>query len=221
MNASVPLNASTSPLMYGWQGLSYDAAIGKWDNLARTYDQNTGTFLSQDPMGLAASDTNNYRYVWNRSASYVDPDGRVGLPGIFFGAVAGGVGGFLASGGSFNATIAGAVAGGVVGAVNPWLSQAVGSGAAGLIIGGAASAGGQIAANKWENRKWNSNFSVGAVIGSSLAGVTLAGSLAAGGYAAAEAWTFSRLSIALTEGIVGGAGELLGSEVGKLVQLCP
>ena len=68
--------------MFGWQGLAYDDATGKWDNLARQYDQNIGTFTIQDPIGAVdprtnlVIDTNLYRYVLNNPVRYVDPDGH-------------------------------------------------------------------------------------------------------------------------------------------------
>ncbi len=52
-----------------------------------------------------------------------DPDGEFGVPGAIFGGVAGGIGGFIASKGSWmtklSGTIAGAGTGAAVGALNP------------------------------------------------------------------------------------------------------
>ena len=39
------------------------------------YDPQSGRFLSQDPLGLAAGDTNLYRYVFNNPLKYTDPMG--------------------------------------------------------------------------------------------------------------------------------------------------
>ncbi|MGK0309634.1 MAG: hypothetical protein ACJAYS_000456, partial [Lentimonas sp.] len=54
--------------------------------------------------------------------------------GAIYGAFAGGVGGYISSGGSLLGTIAGAGAGALVGSVNPWASNAVGA-AAGSAVG--------------------------------------------------------------------------------------
>lgn len=72
--ANVSLSPSSSPLMYGWQGLAYDAATKNWDNLARQYDQNTGTFLSQDPIGVEGG-VNVYGSRKNNPLTFSDPDG--------------------------------------------------------------------------------------------------------------------------------------------------
>ena len=217
----VSLSPSTNAVNYGWQGLSLDTVSGNWDNEARQYAENTGTFTSQDPLGLAGGDLNLYRSRGNNPLGYLDPDGRFGLPGIVFGAVAGGLGGFLSSGGSIKATIIGAGAGAVVGAFNPWLAEAAGAGVAGIITGAASSAAGQLAGNLADHRALGTGFSFGSVVGSSVAGLTVGGALAAGGYAAAEAWTAARFATSITEGVLGGAGELAGEKVGKLVQTCP
>lgn len=45
------LSATSNPVMYGWQGLRYDAESGLWDNRARTYNASLGRFNSQEPLG--------------------------------------------------------------------------------------------------------------------------------------------------------------------------
>ena len=39
------------------------------------YDNNTGRWLSEDPMGFGAGDSNLYRYVSNEPLSRLDPSG--------------------------------------------------------------------------------------------------------------------------------------------------
>jgi RHS repeat-associated protein len=51
---------------------------------ARFYNASTGKFLSTDPIGIAAGDTNLYRYTFNNPVSYNDPSGLI-VPFIIFG----------------------------------------------------------------------------------------------------------------------------------------
>jgi RHS repeat-associated protein len=44
---------------------------------ARYYDPANGRFISVDPAGFGAGDTNLYRYVGNRSTMYTDPTGML------------------------------------------------------------------------------------------------------------------------------------------------
>ena len=55
--------------------MEYDSAIGIYYDQARDYDPKTGRFLQQDPLGLAAGDINDCRYVDNDPASLADPSG--------------------------------------------------------------------------------------------------------------------------------------------------
>ena len=52
---------------------------------ARNYSPATGQFLSNDPIGLAAGDTNIRRYVSNNPTQFVDPSGLTEGNGVFFG----------------------------------------------------------------------------------------------------------------------------------------
>jgi hypothetical protein len=46
-------------------------------NQARWYDSTTGRWISQDPLGFDAGDSNLYRYVNNRPNDYTDPSGDI------------------------------------------------------------------------------------------------------------------------------------------------
>ena len=65
---------STTPL-YAWDGYDHDAATGYYDDKARVYDPASGRWISQDPMGFDAGDSNLYRYVHNQPTIDRDPSG--------------------------------------------------------------------------------------------------------------------------------------------------
>jgi RHS repeat-associated protein len=72
---------------YGYTGREQDAETGLDYYRARYYDASNGRFISEDPLGFGAGDTNIYRYVGNSPTNYNDPSGNVGnsvnsLPGI-------------------------------------------------------------------------------------------------------------------------------------------
>ena len=60
---------------YGWDGYVTDAVTGLNYVHARYYDPNTGRWISQDPLGFDAGDSNLYRYVNNRPTVQTDPSG--------------------------------------------------------------------------------------------------------------------------------------------------
>jgi RHS repeat-associated protein len=60
---------------YGWTGRDEDAQTGLQYNRARWYDPVTGRWISQDPLGFDAGDSNLYRYVNNRPNVTDDPSG--------------------------------------------------------------------------------------------------------------------------------------------------
>ncbi len=61
---------------YTFDGYDYDAAATKFYlNNARVYDPESGRWLSQDPEGFAAGDSNLYRYVNNTPTNAKDPSG--------------------------------------------------------------------------------------------------------------------------------------------------
>jgi RHS repeat-associated protein len=72
--------------MYDWTGRQVDLETGLQYNRARWYDSTTGRWISQDPMGFDAGDSNLYRYVHNQSTAATDPSGYwtdVGQPAWF------------------------------------------------------------------------------------------------------------------------------------------
>ena len=50
---------------YFFTGREFDAETGLYHYRARYYDAGTGRFISEDPAGFEAGDTNLYRYVSN------------------------------------------------------------------------------------------------------------------------------------------------------------
>ncbi|HWU67360.1 MAG TPA: RHS repeat-associated core domain-containing protein, partial [Stenotrophobium sp.] len=67
-------------------------------NRGRYYDSLLKRFISEDPIGWASGQANNYAYVSGNPVSYTDPTGKYGLPGAAYGAVSGGVGGYVTGG---------------------------------------------------------------------------------------------------------------------------
>ena len=60
---------------YGYTGRELDLESGLNYYRARYYDPQVGRFISVDPMGFGAGDTNLYRYVGNNSTNATDPTG--------------------------------------------------------------------------------------------------------------------------------------------------
>jgi len=75
VSANVAVSPAMSPAVYAWQGLRYDPLTGQYDNLARQYNQNTGTFTSQDPLGLRGG-LNLFGSRKNNPLRYVDIEGQ-------------------------------------------------------------------------------------------------------------------------------------------------
>jgi RHS repeat-associated protein len=62
---------------YGYTGRERDLESGLDYYRARYYDPNVGRFISVDPAGFGAGDTNLYRYVGNNSTNATDPSGMI------------------------------------------------------------------------------------------------------------------------------------------------
>jgi len=60
---------------FKFAGMEYDATTGLYYDRARYYDPNTGRFVTQDPEGFAAGDTNLYRFVHDEPTNRIDPTG--------------------------------------------------------------------------------------------------------------------------------------------------
>jgi RHS repeat-associated protein len=78
---------------YGYTGRELDGETGLYYYRARYYAPTTGRFISEDPMGFGAGDTNLYRYVFNSPTNFVDPTGEFAnvAAGAGFGALFGGL----------------------------------------------------------------------------------------------------------------------------------
>ncbi len=72
-------NASVE-FRYGYTGREADSETGLDYYRARYYDASTGRFISEDPIGFNAGDTNLYRYVGNSPTNAIDPSGLLELP---------------------------------------------------------------------------------------------------------------------------------------------
>jgi RHS repeat-associated protein len=71
---------------YGYTGRELDLESGLDYYRARYYDAAVGRFVSVDPMGFGAGDTNLYRYVGNNSTNATDPSGMWSLQKAWNGA---------------------------------------------------------------------------------------------------------------------------------------
>ena len=60
---------------YLFDGYRYDQATQFYDDRARIYDPVTQRWITQDPLGFDAGDSNLYRYVNNSPMDNVDPSG--------------------------------------------------------------------------------------------------------------------------------------------------
>ncbi len=69
------LSGSGIASRYRFNGREYDEELGLYYNRARMYDPHSGRFLSEDPLGVAAGDTNFYRYGFNSPTNFSDPTG--------------------------------------------------------------------------------------------------------------------------------------------------
>jgi RHS repeat-associated protein len=69
------LTTAAAPGLYDWTGREFDVETGLYYNRARYYEPGTGRWISQDPMGFDAGDSNLYRYAANNPLSNTDPSG--------------------------------------------------------------------------------------------------------------------------------------------------
>lgn len=67
---------------YAWTGREVDTEIELQYNRARYYDAKTGRWVSQDPLGFDAGDSNLYRYVKNLPTQSTDPTGLQEAPWV-------------------------------------------------------------------------------------------------------------------------------------------
>ena len=63
--------------LFGYTGRQFDEATGLQNNLNRWYDPVVARWLSEDPSGFTAGDTNLYRYVANQPTGRTDSSGLV------------------------------------------------------------------------------------------------------------------------------------------------
>jgi RHS repeat-associated protein len=71
-------NASVE-FRYGYTGREQDGETGLDYYRARYYDAGNGRFISEDPLGFGAGDTNLTRYVGNSPTNFTDPSGKCPL----------------------------------------------------------------------------------------------------------------------------------------------
>jgi RHS repeat-associated protein len=69
--------------LFAFTGRPFDEATGLQYNLHRWYDSRLGRWLSQDPIGFAAGDTNTQRYCRNSTTNLTDPSGLFPGTGVY------------------------------------------------------------------------------------------------------------------------------------------
>ena len=133
--SSQPHDASAA-YRFGFTGREWEADVNLYLYRARWYDPHSGTFLSEDPLGYGAGDTNLSRYDFNNPTHLTDPSGKA--VGLVLGAVGFAIGtlsGVYMAGISTNwnptAMILGRALGGLFGMLAPF--GALGSAAGGLV----------------------------------------------------------------------------------------
>jgi RHS repeat-associated protein len=72
----VSQTSSSVEFRYGYTGREQDSETGFDYYRARYYDSANGRFISEDPLGFGARDTNLTRYVGNSPTNWRDPSGR-------------------------------------------------------------------------------------------------------------------------------------------------
>ena len=66
------LTSGTNPLLFGYTGKPFDPATNLQNNINRWYDATIGRWLSTDPIGFIAGDSNLYKYVKNTVLQFSD-----------------------------------------------------------------------------------------------------------------------------------------------------
>ena len=67
--------STAADFRFGYTGRELDTETGLYYYRARYYDSGLGRFISEDPVGFSAGDTNLYRYVNNSPTNWTDPTG--------------------------------------------------------------------------------------------------------------------------------------------------
>jgi RHS repeat-associated protein len=62
---------------FRYTGRELGPLLGQYYYRARSYDPSTGWYISVDPLGFTAGDSNFYRYALNRLVELNDPDGQL------------------------------------------------------------------------------------------------------------------------------------------------
>lgn len=95
-SAPAAIGPTTSPVTYGFTGHMIDLESGLNRTPHRLYNPKIGSWVSQDPIGYRAGDTNYYRYVFNQPLLNTDLSGLRCEKAIGLGAGIVGVGAFTA-----------------------------------------------------------------------------------------------------------------------------
>ncbi|MDR0521148.1 MAG: RHS repeat-associated core domain-containing protein [Planctomycetaceae bacterium] len=77
------LNPSSETLRFAYTGKLTDSTSGLQWNINRWYDANVGRWISEDPIGFDAEDTNLYRYAYNNNLIFMDSAGLFNLADNF------------------------------------------------------------------------------------------------------------------------------------------
>ena len=83
-----------SEMRFAFTGREVDVETGLFYYRARYYESQGGLFISSDPIGFMAEDTNLYRYVFNQPNRFGDPTGEF-VPAMLLGGILGGIAGGL------------------------------------------------------------------------------------------------------------------------------
>jgi RHS repeat-associated protein len=70
-----PGGGNPAAFLYAYTGREWDADAGLFYYRMRWYDPNVGRFISEDPIGFVAGDTNVQRYVGNSTPNLIDSSG--------------------------------------------------------------------------------------------------------------------------------------------------